>query len=297
MTPLALLALAASHYVTVAGLGGEPDYEARFLAQALDVSKLVKSANSSAVAVTLTGAAATKAAILRSIEEAAGGDSLVLTLIGHGTFDGTDYKFNLPGPDLTAAELAGLLNRVPAKRQTVIVATSASGASIAQLQRPGRVVVAATRSGYERNATVFGRYWVEALRDPAADNDKNEQVSVLEAYRYADKKTVEYFESQKRLATEHALLEDTGVGEGVRSPSPENRKGLTAAQFPLVRLGAMQRAAATPAKAALLQKKEEIETKIDKLKYQKAAMPAEAYKQSMRELLLELARLQEEIDQ
>ena len=43
----------------------------------------------------------------------------------------------------------------------------------------------------EKNATVFGRYWVEALRDPAADVDKNETISALEAFQYAEKKTGE----------------------------------------------------------------------------------------------------------
>ena len=54
-------------------------------------------------------------------------DALVLMLIGHGSFDGVDYKINLPGPDLSAIELAGLLDRIPAGRQLVVNMTSASG--------------------------------------------------------------------------------------------------------------------------------------------------------------------------
>ncbi len=291
------LGLTAAQYVTIAGLGGEPDYEQRFAAQADEIEKLIRAASPSDTVVTLKGSAATKAAILEALTPAPGepGD-LIVTLIGHGTFDGTDYKFNLPGPDLTAAELAAALNRHPAKRQVVVNATSASGGALAALQRPGRVLVLATRTGYERNATVFPRYWVEALRDPAADSDKNDAVSVLEAYRYADKKTVEYYESQKRLATEHALLEDTGAGEAVRAPSPDNRQGLLAGQVALLRRGSGGKAAQSPEKLALVKKREELETRIDQLKYRKAAMPAEDYKKSMRELLLELARLQEEID-
>ena len=26
-------------------------------------------------------------------------------LIGHGSYDGAEYKFNIPGPDLTGAEI------------------------------------------------------------------------------------------------------------------------------------------------------------------------------------------------
>jgi hypothetical protein len=121
-------------------------------------------------------------------------------------------------------------------------------------------------------------------------------VSALEAFHYAQRKTAESFESQKRLATEHAVLDDTGKGEGERDPNAENGEGKLAAAFPVVRLGANAAAARDPAKRALLEKKDQIEQQIDKLKYDKAAMPAEQYRRQMNSLLLELARTQEEID-
>jgi hypothetical protein len=217
-------------------------------------------------------------------------------LIGHGSFDGLDYKINLPGPDVSAVELAGLLDRIPAGRQLVVNMTSASGASIVALEKPNRVVIAATKSGTERNATVFARYWVEALREPAADTDKNEVITALEAFRYADRKTAGFYESQKRLATEHPLLEDTGKGDGVRAPSPENGQGLVATTFPVVRFGAAQRVAQDPIKRKLLVRREELEQQIDRLKYQKAALPAEEYRKQLAALLLELAKTQAELD-
>ena len=110
----------------------------------------------------------------------------MLILIGHGSFDGVEYKFNLVGPDISAEELARLCDRVPAKRQLIVNTTSASGGAVPALERPGRAVVAATKSGTEKNATVFCRYWVEALHDPEADVDKNEAISALEAFQYAD---------------------------------------------------------------------------------------------------------------
>ena len=130
----------------------------------------------------------------------------------------------------------------------------------------------------------------------AADTDKNETVTALEAYRYAAQKTTAFYESQKRIATEHPMLEDSGKGEGVRDPKPEEGQGRLAAAFTLLRFGAAQAAAKDPAKQKLLVRKEEVEQQIDKLKYEKAAMDASQYKKDLAKLLLELARLQEEID-
>jgi len=295
---LALSAPAATFYVTIAGLGGEPDYDQRFKMWADDIGSSLKSAGGDAHAITLLAPTREqiRARLAEVARQAKPADSLVLMLIGHGTYDGTDYKFNIPGPDITGAELASLLDAVPASRQLVVNMTSSSGGSIAFLRKPSRVVIAATRTGTEKNATIFARYWAEALRDPAADSDKNESVSALEAFHFAQRKTADAYESQKRLATEHAVLEDTGKGEGERAPSPENGEGKLAASFTVVRLGANAAAARDPAKRALLDKKEELEQAIDKLKYEKAALAADDYKKQLVQLLLELARTQEALD-
>lgn len=291
---------AATWYITVAGLGGEPEYETRFRGLAVELDKAVR-ATPDAKVTTLTGPDSTKARLEAAIDECVKGakadDVLVVTLIGHGTFDGADYKFNIPGPDLTAAELAAKLEFVPSRRQVVLNTTSASGASIEPLRRDYRAVITATRTGTEKNATVFGRFVVEAFRDPAADTDKNESVSALEAFQYADRKTTAFYETQKRLATEHPLLEDTGKGAGVRAPAPDNGQGLLARQLPLLRFGSLQQAAKSPAKQALLARRESLEAEIDKLKYEKAAMPADEYRKALAKLLVQLAQVQEEIDQ
>ncbi|MEX2260595.1 MAG: hypothetical protein WD696_01520 [Bryobacteraceae bacterium] len=291
---------ADTYYLTVAGLGGEPDFEQRFDGWAKDADKILKGSVDASFVTTLNGPSATRANVRSEMEKIAKSakpeDVLVLFLIGHGTFDGTDYKINLPGPDMTGLELAGLLDRIPATRQLVVNSTSSGGGSIDALRRPNRVVISATKSGTEKNATVFGRYWVEALRDPAADADKNETVSALEAYRFADGKTTTFYETQKRLATEHAVLEDTGNGEPARAPSSENGQGLVASAFPVLRLGAAAKLAADPEMQKLLAKKEDLEQQIDRLKYQKAAIPTAEYKKQLAALLLELARTQAEID-
>ena len=305
MRVLGILALAASAlpganwYVTVAGLGGDPVFTQRFDGLAKEMDKLVRTTPDAKV-TTLVGGEAVKAKIQAALAEAAKNgkpeDTLVVTLIGHGNFDGQDYKFNIAGADLTAVELAEWMDRVPAQKQALVNTTSCSGAAIDMLRRENRVIVTATKSATERLATQFARFWVEAMRNPEADTDKNEVVSVLEAYRFADKKTVGFYESQKRLATEHAMLEDTGKGSGVRAPGPDNGHGLLAGQTPLVRFGQLQQAAKSPEKQALLKKREEIEAKIEKLKYEKAAISVADYRKQLGVLLLELAKVQEEID-
>jgi len=155
-------------------------------------------------------------------------------------------------------------------------------------------VIAATKSGTEKNATVFARYWVEALEDPAADTDKSDSISAMEAFRYAARKTAAFYDSQKRLATEHAVFNDTGRGEPVREPG--NGQGVLMSSFTLLRFGTNQQAANDPAKRALLERKDELEQRIDTLKYQKAAMDPQDYKKQLTDALVELAKVQEELD-
>jgi hypothetical protein len=303
LLPFALIGSLALHAttfcVTVAGLGGEPEYEQRFSTLAQELDKLLKPMPNFDVQ-TLYGPRATKANVAAALQqvakEAKADDALVLMMIGHGGYDGYDYKINLPGPDLSAVELAALLDRIPTTRQLVVNMTSASGGSRAALEKPSRVVITATKSGNEKNATIFARYWVDALRDPAADTDKNEAITALEAFRFAEEKTAKFYDTQKRLATEHPTLEDTGQGDGARAPSAENGEGLLAARFTLVRIGSAQTAAATPEKQALVAHREDIEQQIERLKYQKAAMPPDEYKKQLGALLLDLAKTQAEID-
>ncbi len=294
----ALAGHATTFYVTLSGLGGEPDYEQRFKMWADDIDSSLKKAGGDVNVVTLVSPTRDqlRAKLAEVARQAKPDDSLVLMVIGHGSYDGTEYKFNIPGPDITGAELGTLLDKIPATRQLVVNMTSSSGGSLSFLQKKNRIVITATKTGTEKNATIFARYWAEALREPAADTDRNETVSALEAFHYAQRKTTDFFESQKRLATEHSVIEDTGKGEGERTPSAENGEGKLASVFPVVRLGANAAAARDPNKRPLLEKKEQLEQAIDKLKYDKAALPEQEYKKQLTSLLLELAKTQEALD-
>jgi hypothetical protein len=294
----ALAARAESYYLIVAGLGGEAEYEQRFTGWASDLTKLLKAEPNSKVE-TLSGKDASKANIETKMREVAGAakadDEFVALFIGHGSFDEQDYKFNIPGPDISAKELGALLDKIQAK-QAVILMTSSSGGAIPALQKPKRVVVTATKSGTEKNATIFARYFIEALRDKEADTDKSEILTVQEAFHYAEQKTAKFFETQKRLATEHAVIEDAGKGEGVKDPSPDNGEGLVAGRFTLLHLGSVASLVNDPEKQKLLKHKEELEASIDQLKYEKASMALPQYRQQLQEYLLDLAKTQEALD-
>ena len=244
----ALSAHASVYYVTVAGLGGEPDYEQRFTANAKDLDKLFKDSGSSAHVYTLTGTHATRAQLTQTLtsiaHDAKPEDDFVLMLIGHGSFDGADYKFNLVGPDITAAELAGMCDRIPARRQLIVNATSASGGSVAALAKPGRGVIAATKSGTEKNATVFARYWVEAMQDPTADLDKSDSISALEAFEFAQRRPRR---STNRRNGWRRSMRFLRTRERTNPSGAVKNEGMLLASFTVLRIGATQKPANNPA--------------------------------------------------
>jgi hypothetical protein len=285
---------AANYYIVISGLGGTPEYETQFGKWAADLGQELRKNGTGAEVTVLSGAAVSKAkvkdAFARLTAQVKSDDAFALLLIGHGSFDGTDYKFNIPGPDLSAAEIALLLDTIPASRQVIIDMTSCSGASLPVLAHRGRVVVTATKSGTEKNATLFPRFFIDALRDSAADMDKNGAISLLEAFRYTEHKLSGYYESEKLLASEHPLL------GGERAPEDGSREAQLAAAFPLIRPENDNLAQASPERQSLLHRKQDLEAKIDRLKYQKSAMDEQEYKQQLGSLLLELARTQAEID-
>lgn len=222
---------------------------------------------------------------------------LWLVLIGHGTFDGKEAKFNLRGPDITATDLAGWLK--PIARTIAVVDTSSSSAPfMAKLAGPRRVVVTSTRSGYQQNYSRFGKYFTEAIAGAKADLDKDGQVSLLEAFLSGAHRTAEFYKTEGRLATEHALIDDNGDGlgtpadwfRGVRATKKANDKtpvdGARAHQLHLVRSAAEQQL--SPDMRA---RRDQLELEISKLRDAKPKMAEAAYHEELEKLLTQLAEL------
>lgn len=225
---------------------------------------------------------------------------LWLVLIGHGTFDGKTAKFNLRGSDVSAGELRQWLAGIE-RPLAVIDCASASGPFINELSAPGRVVITATKSGYEQNLARFGDYLSAAIADTAADLDKDDQTSLLEAFLMAAARVREFYESDGRLATEHALVDDNGdrLGtpaewfRGLRATKAAKDgaelDGMLASQFQLVPSGAEQRLSVEQRRRC-----GELEVAIARLRERKNELSEDDYYDQLEKLVVELAKLYED---
>jgi len=229
----------------------------------------------------------------QTLRASVGPESTVFVfLIGHGTFDGRQAKFSLVGPDLTADEYAELLGGLNARRVVVFNMASASGEFIKPLSGRGRVVVTATRSGQEQNATRFPEHFIAALTSRDADADQNGRVSVLEAFDYASRLTAEQYKSAGRLATEHALLDDSG--DGVGHATAEGGDGALARNVYLDSLSTEQ-AAANAETGRLLRERERLEGEVEQLKARKGNMPEADYEAELERVFVSLAKVNRSI--
>jgi len=241
----------------------------------------------------------TLADITQALQSTAGSPvrPLWLVLIGHGTFDGRQAAFNLPGPDLQPEQLKQLL---PKDRPICVVACfSASGPFLPTLSHQHRVIITATASGNEINFSRWGGELAGALQDLAADLDKDQQVSLLEAFLLASRRNQEFYAGDGRLMTEHPVLDDNGDArpvppagfEGIR---PVKRlesaatlpDGVQAHQWILIPTG--EDARLDPAQLA---RRNEIELEIARLRNLKERLPEDQYYQALEKLLLDLAQV------
>lgn len=301
-TALLFQSVGKTHLIVVAGLAGEAPYRAAFAQQAaslVDVAKarwdladsgLIYLAEDPATDRVRIGGRATKEGVLAALagvaRRARPDDNVVIVLIGHGSQQGDLPQFNLPGPDLTAADLAAGIAALGRQTTIVINTASASGGFLPMLAGPRRVVITATKTGFERNATVFGEFLVKGLTTGEADADKDERISVAEAYGYARREVVRSYEAGKRLLTEHSQLDDNGDGKGVLDLGSEGDGTMArSVTFSLRR----EVASSNPAVAALVATRRRLEAEIAALRTRKGAMDSTSYQRDLERLLVSLA--------
>ncbi|HEY8150503.1 MAG TPA: C13 family peptidase [Vicinamibacteria bacterium] len=319
--PMLAIALAAawagaagaeqSHLLIVVGLGGEPKYTDAFHELALSMIQAAeKKMGVAASNITYLGEKAANPAVAvykgrssrENVQKALGalartagpGDLVFILLIGHGGSQGGESRFNLPGPDMTASDFAPLLAGLSGQQVVLVNTASASGDFVKALSAKGRTIVTATKSAMERNQTEFPSYFVQAFSEDGADADKDQRVSVLEAFTYARREVERFYEKGHLLLTEHAVLDDNGDGVGSAVPDPTAGDGRVARTVFLGRGddSAVDGAAsaADPRVADLRRQRRVLEQEIGALRARKDAMEPAQYEEELEKLLLELAR-------
>jgi hypothetical protein len=228
--------------------------------------------------------------------------ALWLVLIGHGTFDGRTPKFNLRGSDLSAKDLAEWLR--PVRRPlTVIDATSSSAPFLKELSSPRRIIVTATKSGFEQNYARFGQYFAEAIVDPKADLDKDGQTSLLEAFLSASHAVGQFYAGAGRLATEHALLDDNGDGLGTPAewfrgirPAQKAQDGASLDGYRAHQRHLLSSASEAAMPAEMRAKRDQLELQVMELRDTHAKLSDDEYFSKLEPLLREIAQIYKRMD-
>ena len=312
---LALLALAGSataqqtHILVVTGLSGDPAYAEQFHAWATTLSDAATGRYAlpadhvtwlaervEADPERIDGRSTSEnveAAVTAIAERARPDDHVLIVLIGHGSYQNGESRFNLPRRDLTADDYGLLLDRLQAQRVTFVNAATSSGGFIEALSGEGRTVVTATRSGGQWNETVFGGHFVAAFADGSEESDQNRdgRVSVLEAFEYAVAQVNRFYEADGLLQTEHALLDDNGDREGTREPGPAGSDGaLARTLFITAGEGAgIPGWPEDPALRALYQERLEIQEQIEALQATRGGADEAIYQAEIEKLLVAIA--------
>lgn len=304
-------AVAQAHVLIVSGLGGEARFSERFrtlsasLANAFHVRFGVPDAN-----ITWLGedesskdphyrGQSTSIAIEREVKamqaKAKPGDQVAVFLIGHGAGQQDESRISLPGPDVRVTDLQRMLAGFAQERVALVNLTSASGDMLPLLAAPGRVVITATKTSYERNESHFGEHFVDAFAKDVADVDKDGRVSLLEAYRYAARETKRGYDDASKLQTEHSQLTDDGSKVGAADPTGRDGEGMLARRYFFD-----SHAGATVGDAklgALYREKYALEDQVDSLRLKKKTMETVTYDANLETVLVALARKAREIRQ
>ena len=276
-------ALSEMHVVVIEGLSGEPRYAEQFGEQVAAIESAAKSLTGDSQIRVFRADEVSRDAILQYFENlktgSSGSDQVALYLIGHGSYDDHEYKFNIEGPDLTGEDIAGMLDSLPSTSQLLVNTSSASGAMADLAQDDNRMLILATRSGVERHATRFGNYFAAALTDPTADIDKNQIVSAAEAFSFAERQVDDYFERNGQLATEHPRME-----------------GDRADRFGVARLGSVRPSTDDTVLTELIAERDALNARIESLRLdQENMMPAD-YRSELLRNMVELAETEEAIE-
>jgi len=304
--PLPAQGVPRTHHLIVTGASGEPRFATQFHALAMGlravattkfgipdslVMYLAEQTTPDPRAIT---ARSTREGIAQAFDRIAAraseGDGVLILLIGHGSGDGDVSRFNVPGADMSDADFNTQLQKLSKQVVAFVNAASASGDFVKKLSGKNRVIVTATKSGFERNETLFAGHFVGAFVKDGADADKDGRVSLLEAFTYARREVQREYETTNRLQTEHAMLDDNGDGAGRADPGERGPDGTIASKFFLQPNAGLSAAAASdPRVAGLLATQSRLQSQLDSLRLAKGIMKEEQYENALEDLLTKIA--------
>jgi len=303
--------------LTVVGLGGDPAYRELFHGWAVDLNSAAiercglsdehvvylgeRPADSPGVMDDRSTLENLGTTLARMAGEAGPRDRILIMLIGHGTGEGEEAQFNLPGPDLTPQALDVMLGDFKTQTVAVVNTSSSSGPFLPVLSGPNRVILTATRSAQERNETQFGGFFVEALNGEGSDLDKDGRISLSEAFQYARDEVDRYYESLNLLATEHAQLDDDGDGEGSGELGEDALDGRLAGRFWLgyssvsAPSSKVAESITDPELIRLYREKADLELRVLELRGLRGQIEESRYEEELESILVELALKNREI--
>jgi hypothetical protein len=289
--------------LVVVGAPGEESFQQPFAEAAQDWAAAARTANKSSRILEYVAGETNQLESLREVLSAQHtADSnkqqeLWIVLIGHGTFDGREAKFNLAGPDLSAKQMADLLQ--PIQRPVIFInSASASAPFVNALSGTNRVIITATRSGHEQNLTRFGTYIARTIADLTSDLDKDGQVSALEAFLMASRRVEDFYTSEKRLATEHALIDDNGDGKGTPAnffsgvrPAKKPDEAVNVDGFRAHQIHFIYSEEEANLPPEVRKRRNELELKLEQARARKQQLKEEEYLAEIEPIILELSRL------
>jgi hypothetical protein len=298
--------VARTHVLIVTGASGEPKFAQQFHALAMGMrgtmitkfgipdSQVIYLAEQTTPDPKVISGRSTKEGVTQAIDRikarAGAGDPVFIMLIGHGSSDGETSRFNVPGADMSDQDFKTQLSRLSDQSVAFINAASASGDFVKTLSAKNRVVVTATKSGFERNETIFAEHFVSAYARDGADTDKDGRVSLLEAFVYARREVQRNYETANKLLTEHAVLDDDGDGTGRADPAARGPDGAVASKFFLQSAAGLNASAASdPRAAALLATQTRLEAQLDSLRLAKGVLPEAEYQKQLEDLLTKIS--------
>ncbi len=298
---------ASAHILLVVGAGGTPEYAEQFEKWAdiwVDVAE-----KSSAIVTPIGRSERTETTDREQLEKAikslpsSDPAPVWVVLIGHGTYANNVAKFNMRGPDVSARQLAGWIE--PLERTVVIVdCASASGPFVNRLSGKNRIIVTATKSGTEQNYARFGKYFAQAIGSPQSDLDHDDEISVHEAFIRASADVQRFYDSEARISTEHALIDDNGDGKGTPAKMFRGTRAVATARDGsnldgkrASRITLSPTAGRLPFTSDELAQRDDIERQLDQLHLKKKELGDEKYSAQLESLLLQLARIYQRAEQ